>query len=309
MQRCPQCTLFSDDDAVRCGCGYDFVSQTVDAGAEPLGLAKEIKHGASWFYWIAGLTVLNSVLVLVGAGIYFVVGLGVADFIRGLTMGLLMDPDPLAGPSFVLAAILEGIFALAFVAAGRAASRGFGPAFLLGGLPYALDAVFCLLNGQIMSLAFHALALLYITKGYLACRSLKQTGPGDATPRWTWRTYAQSAAPAVVFAPLALFFVLGLVFSGQQWDYMESQVLAKAPESFSELDRDRHHRAWSAVAARFERDGEVSIEEGARMNEAFLRIAGRPEGELASREEVLELVEILEEMGRVGAPAASSSKP
>jgi hypothetical protein len=36
------------------------------------------RRGTNWFYWVAGLSLLNSLLMHVGAQIHFLVGLGVS---------------------------------------------------------------------------------------------------------------------------------------------------------------------------------------------------------------------------------------
>src|SRR5688572_28411552 len=62
----------------------------VAAAASPIGgaitadqqhLEMRLKSGASWFYWIAGLSIINSIAALSGAGWGFIVGLGVTQIV------------------------------------------------------------------------------------------------------------------------------------------------------------------------------------------------------------------------------------
>jgi hypothetical protein len=43
-----------------------------------------VKAGASWFLWVAGLSMVNSVLSLSGTGFRFIFGLGIAQIVDAL---------------------------------------------------------------------------------------------------------------------------------------------------------------------------------------------------------------------------------
>src|SRR5437016_14082822 len=51
-------------------------STPTPAAADPV-LEKQLKSGGSWFYWIAGLSLINSAIALSGSGMRFILGLGV----------------------------------------------------------------------------------------------------------------------------------------------------------------------------------------------------------------------------------------
>ena len=46
-----------------------------------LALERQITNGANWFFWIAGLSLINSVLHLAGVSISFLIGLGLTELI------------------------------------------------------------------------------------------------------------------------------------------------------------------------------------------------------------------------------------
>ena len=50
--------------------------------------APRVKRGANWFYWIAGLSVVNSIMFIAGANFQFVVGLGVTQIINALALAM-----------------------------------------------------------------------------------------------------------------------------------------------------------------------------------------------------------------------------
>ncbi len=45
--------------------------------SEMLALHMQGRKGANWFYWVAGLSLVNSAVILGGGSIFFVIGLGV----------------------------------------------------------------------------------------------------------------------------------------------------------------------------------------------------------------------------------------
>ena len=47
-------------------------------------LPMQVRKGASWFYWIAGASVVNTIIFLFGGNLNFIVGLGVTQVINGI---------------------------------------------------------------------------------------------------------------------------------------------------------------------------------------------------------------------------------
>ena len=46
----------------------------------------QMKKGANWFFWIAGLSVVNSVILLMEGDRHFVVGLGVTQLVNAIAL-------------------------------------------------------------------------------------------------------------------------------------------------------------------------------------------------------------------------------
>ena len=60
------------------------VSSTYGGQKAPNPIAQAIViRGAKWFYWIVGLSIVNSLLAMGGAPIRFVFGLGLTQFVPG----------------------------------------------------------------------------------------------------------------------------------------------------------------------------------------------------------------------------------
>jgi len=124
------------------------------AAASPL-----VRASARWFWWIAGLSLVNVVLFQTGSKTSFVMGLG----ITAISDALFASNKPVG---FVIDAIALGFLLLM----GLQASRGKLWAFYLGVAVYALDALIYVGAQDWMPVAFHALAIFFIVKGAISLR-------------------------------------------------------------------------------------------------------------------------------------------
>lgn len=133
------------------------------------GLAARVKSGSGWFFWIAALSVVNSIAALSKASFVFIVGLGVTQIIdsfafRGGSNGV------------AVAAALDLVAAGIFVGFGVFARKGHTWSFLVGMVLYALDGLIFLLARDWLAFGFHIFALYCIFNGFRALRQLRQTG-------------------------------------------------------------------------------------------------------------------------------------
>lgn len=312
MKECPQCRLYQPDNARLCDCGHDFSRPSSGPTTEaPDPRERKARRGAGWFYWVAGLSVVNAFLAFVGNGDSFVIGLGAAGFLRVFFAGMLGIPAPILGPDprLLPVLVLECLLAFSIAGLGYAASRGLRTAFVVGIAIYGLDTVLTVVERSISGLIFHAIALVFMTEGLLALHELRKSqasAPDLATvakpPRLLWGLVA---IPVLFFGLFAFVGMLALVLANLGLAKPVDMVLARAPESFTPAQRDRLREAFLAVDARFEKEGGISREEASRMNTATVRIVDRPAGETASPEELDELTQILEEVGRIS-PRAST---
>ena len=142
-------------------------SPATTAGAAPAStehqqLEAQSRRGAFWFYWIASLSLVNSVLALAGQDWRFIIGLGMTQIVdalaaqagRGWTAALLFDAPLIGG----------------FVLLGTRAVRGHAWAFLVGVSLYGLDALISLLAQDWLGLGFHVFVVIMILKGFQAAR-------------------------------------------------------------------------------------------------------------------------------------------
>jgi hypothetical protein len=127
------------------------------------------KSAISWFYWIAGLTLVNIVLLVTNSSISLLFGLGGSNLAVAIGTGLSRSSGNwvFQFTSMVIAVSLAGIF---MFIARRAESN---PKFVsLGLLLYALDLFFVLLLGDFLSLSFHIFAIMAISLQYYSAKNL-----------------------------------------------------------------------------------------------------------------------------------------
>lgn len=148
-------------------------------GFDP-ALQKELHSGASWFYWIAGLTVVNTVMAFSGSEKGFVLGLA---FTQGLDYGA----REIGLIGMLIAVVIDLLMIGGFITFGIFAGKGHKWAFITGLVIYGLDTllVFALLfadTGLLLGAVIHALALFYIIRGLRAAIKLGQIPRLDSNP-------------------------------------------------------------------------------------------------------------------------------
>jgi hypothetical protein len=135
-------------------------------------LMQQGKNGAKWFYWIAGFSIVNTLIMLVSGGLFFVVGLAVTCLADGIAQVNGQQAPEFAVVAKVVAFGFSGAMSLLFCGFGWLAVNRYQPLFVIGMLLYLLDGLLFLLMGQMMAAAFHAYALYGMWNGFQAYRQL-----------------------------------------------------------------------------------------------------------------------------------------
>lgn len=175
-KKCPRCGLWNAGSALTCDCGYDFDAQQVAPAIQQrseletkIKLENGINAGANGFFWIAGLSVVNSVSALIGGSWQFFIGLGLTQFIDGFLIQAANQQGGNAATTIKLIAFvvnvgIAGLFALF----GILARKRHKWAFVVGMAIYALDGLILMWTRSYMGLAFHALVILWLASGFRA---------------------------------------------------------------------------------------------------------------------------------------------
>jgi hypothetical protein len=134
-------------------------------------LLQRRNNGGGWFYWIAGASILNSVINAAGTQWGLAVGLGITYFIDEVARIL---SDTVRTP--IYAVIIDVAIAGGFLLIGRAARRGSLGWYAVGIALYALDGLLFVLAQDILGIAVHAIAIFALISGWRATRSLRHLG-------------------------------------------------------------------------------------------------------------------------------------
>jgi len=151
--------------------GSSGAETAVPTGPDP-ALEAHAKRGANWFYWIAGLSVVNSGAFLLGANFHFLAGLGITEIFDGISEVLIQN-----GASNMvrgIAVFFDLLVVVGFALAGYYSNKLVGSVFLIGIILYFFDGLIVLAFGDIFMALFHAFALYQLIRGYLAVRELKK---------------------------------------------------------------------------------------------------------------------------------------
>jgi hypothetical protein len=138
------------------------------------------KQGAAWFYWVAGLSAINTIIALTGNQWGFALGLGVTTIANAVAMeGVPAESRGLAiGVAVVFNVIVLGCVTLC----GWLSQQRYLIPFALGMVLYLFDGLLFLLMFDIMSIALHGFALFCMISGFNAYRQLnaleQQLGSG-----------------------------------------------------------------------------------------------------------------------------------
>ncbi len=181
-------------------------------GNQAEALRKQVGSCASWFFWIAALTGINSAMLLTGSDTSFFMGLTVAQL-----------ADVIAGGAGSMGKIVAGIFDAAcigfFVLLGLKARKGQRWAFIVGLILYGMDTLISLIAPHAISIALHAWALLMMGMGLKHAGNLAAAEAEAALP--------PVIDPALAPAPAAVTPV----------GWMQSRQLDKAADELEKMAR------------------------------------------------------------------------
>jgi hypothetical protein len=122
-----------------------------------------VQSAARWFWWIAGLSLVNTLLAQSGSNTSFVMGLGFTAV-----------SDAVFAGQKVISIVIDAMAIGFFVFVGLQATKGKLWAFYLGIVAYALDALIYVLAQDWMPVAFHALAIFFLARGAVSLISARQ---------------------------------------------------------------------------------------------------------------------------------------
>jgi hypothetical protein len=137
-------------------------------------LEKTFVSGAKWFYWIAALSLVNTVIHLARGNISFIVGLGITQIVDGIAMFIKEEHAEISVIVTIVTLIFNGFVAGIFAMFGWFASRKHYWAFIVGLVLYAFDGLIFIPVRDWFSFGFHVFAFFCILAGFNALRKLNK---------------------------------------------------------------------------------------------------------------------------------------
>lgn len=154
---------------------------TIDMGGKRIALAdalRTVQSSASWFWWVAGLSLINSVGAMFDSSYGMVLGLGITQMIDAIFLygadGESASPTlAVRGVHLALVLAIAGVF----VAIGVAAKRHSAMAFVVGMALYLADALVYVMASDWIGVGFHAFVLFMLWGGYATLRAIQASVP------------------------------------------------------------------------------------------------------------------------------------
>ena len=144
--------------------------------------AKHAVDGARWFYWLAGLSVINSIIALFNGSISFVFGLGLTQVIDAVAFYAAEElPSETATIIKIIGLVLSFFIAGIAFLIGYFGLKGKKWILTVGTVLYVIDLLICLFFGLYWDALFHLFVLFFIIRGIRAFGKLQQ----HATPSTT----------------------------------------------------------------------------------------------------------------------------
>lgn len=125
----------------------------------------KFKNAMGWFYWIAGLSFINSLLAVFSANFSFTIGLGITQFVDAMAILVAQELGTTSHILSIFSLIISLIFSGLFVLFGFLGNKRKKGAIITGIVIYALDGVLTFVLGLYLDGLFHLLALFGIFMG------------------------------------------------------------------------------------------------------------------------------------------------
>jgi hypothetical protein len=129
------------------------------------------KKGAGWFYLIAVLSLVNTIMILSGSDRTFALGLGVTMFVDSIAAHLYKQQGAHWGV-LAFAGVFDLIVLSLVVLCGWLSRKRMQIVFGIGMALYLFDGLLCLPFGLMIGIAIHAFALWGMWTGFVAYRQL-----------------------------------------------------------------------------------------------------------------------------------------
>ena len=138
---------------------------------------QQAKNGARNFYWIAGLSFLNSIITAFGGEFYLVMGLASTLFVDYFAVGLAQEMPEMTILFKVIAVVVSLVISGVLGFLGFLAGKGRRWAYVSGLIFYAIDTVIMFALQEWRGLLIHLFFLWALFTGLRALNQLQKLEP------------------------------------------------------------------------------------------------------------------------------------
>lgn len=132
-------------------------------------IENQLKSGLNWFYLIAVLSIVNSIIYFTGGSLSFIIGLGATQFVDGFSSALSSEFNSnISSVIRIIGFSLDLFIAGLFVLCGVLGRKKFRWIVIFGMILYGLDALIFLALSQWLGVIFHLIALSGLWRGLKA---------------------------------------------------------------------------------------------------------------------------------------------
>lgn len=136
-------------------------------------LDNKIKNGVNWFFFIAALSLVNSVIFLMEGDLTFVIGLGLTQLVDGIGYGIALEMLEGGWIVRIIGLALNVGITTVFVLFGVFGRKHYRWPVILGMVLYAIDAFLLLVFEDYFGAIFHGLGLYGLFTGVKAITEWK----------------------------------------------------------------------------------------------------------------------------------------
>jgi hypothetical protein len=140
-------------------------------------LQRQMRSGASNFYWIAALSMGNSLFFFFSTRSSFVVGLGITQFLDTIVYNIAQSYPNSIRLIRGIGLVPDFFICSVFVLCGFLAGKGHRWGFIAGMILYSLDAILTLVSPDLFGFGFHLFFLWFLFSGLQAFNALKKLNP------------------------------------------------------------------------------------------------------------------------------------
>jgi len=145
-----------------------------------MDLVRQAKGGINWFYWVAALSIINTIITLTGGLANFFLGFGLIPLVNALlaraAQGALAGGTDLNLVTRLAGAVIDLALGGVFLLFGYLGQRSHRNWILVGIALYTFDGFIFLLYQDWLGVLFHAYVIYSLIRGLRAMDALSRMG-------------------------------------------------------------------------------------------------------------------------------------